>query len=464
MNLNPFSKKEEEARLPPGIEALKNKEPRYLSDNIRSNVEFQKERTVKWAKEMLERELGKLKEIPNRASSMAYFDGIADIFGQRAREVEEFKAGGGKVVGTLCIFAPPELIDAAGAIPVRLCSGIHESVHPANELLGDAGLCPLVRSTLGTKMIEVSPIFEAADLIVGPTPCDGKTKLAEILQDFVPVLILNMPRVKAGDMTRRHWVEELSIMKDRLEELTGARITREKLAASVEKYRQAQLAWRRLEGIRAKADVLWGRDALLVAQVSFFDDIARWTGKLNELCDELENMTLRKVVVWMKGDEEVEEDEKAPRLLLAGSPIVWPNWKVPTLIEESDGYIAADDLCSALRIFHDVVVVEEETVRGLLNAIAERQLYPCTCPCFTPNLERENNIINQVKEYRIEGVVYHVLRGCHLHALDAAKLDKALKPHKVPMLKVESEYDEGDVEQIRTRIEAFNEMIKARRM
>ena len=33
----------------------------------------------------------------------------------------------------------------------------------------------------------------------------------------------------------------------------------------------------------------------------------------------------------------------------------------------------------------------------------------------------------------------------------------------VPMLKLESEYDDGDVEQIRTRAEAFVEMIKARR-
>jgi len=31
------------------------------------------------------------------------------------------------------------------------------------------------------------------------------------------------------------------------------------------------------------------------------------------------------------------------------------------------------------------------------------------------------------------------------------------------MLKIESEYDEGDVEQIRVRVEAFMEMIEARR-
>jgi benzoyl-CoA reductase/2-hydroxyglutaryl-CoA dehydratase subunit BcrC/BadD/HgdB len=60
-------------------------------------------------------------------------------------------------------------------------------------------------------------------------------------------------------------------------------------------------------------------------------------------------------------------------------------------------------------------------------------------------------------------VIYHVLRGCHLNSLDATKAEMTLRRAGIPMIKVESEYDEGDVEQLRTRIEAFIEMIEARR-
>ncbi|MGA1866906.1 MAG: 2-hydroxyacyl-CoA dehydratase [Thermoplasmatota archaeon] len=42
-------------------------------------------------------------------------------------------------------------------------------------------------------------------------------------------------------------------------------------------------------------------------------------------------------------------------------------------------------------------------------------------------------------------------------------MELALREDGIPMVKLESEYDEGDVEQVRTRIEAFVEMIKARR-
>ncbi len=153
----------------------------------------------------------------------------------------------------------------------------------------------------------------------------------------------------------------------------------------------------------------------------------------------------------------------AARVVLAGSPVIWPNWKVPLLIEESGGLIIGDELCSGTRAMHDPVVVEEWTMEGMLQALADRYLMPCTCPSFSPNLEREENLMRRVGELRAEGVVFHVLRGCHLNSLDATKAERVLRRSRLPMLKIESEYDEGDLEQVRTRVEAFVEMIKARR-
>jgi len=109
------------------------------------------------------------------------------------------------------------------------------------------------------------------------------------------------------------------------------------------------------------------------------------------------------------------------------------------------------------------VVVEEWTMDGMLVALAERHMMPCACPSFSPNLEREQNMLGRIRDFGAEGVVFHVLRGCHLNSLDATKAAKTLRERRIPMLKVESEYDEGDLEQVRTRIEAFVEMIKARR-
>jgi benzoyl-CoA reductase/2-hydroxyglutaryl-CoA dehydratase subunit BcrC/BadD/HgdB len=121
----------------------------------------------------------------------------------------------------------------------------------------------------------------------------------------------------------------------------------------------------------------------------------------------------------------------------------------------------SDELCSGTRTFYDPVVTDEWTKRAMIEAIAERYLYPCTCPCFSPNVEREENFIREIEESQAEGVVFHVLQGCHLHTLDASRLSRPLKDKGIPVLTIRSEYQDGDIGQIKVRVEAFLEMIEA---
>lgn len=421
--------------------------PRFMNTEMAEGAQAHRERIVASARSQVRAHLAAMKATA-RPAAMEYFDSMADPFGPRAEELKKFHESGGRIVGTLCYFAPTEAVAAFGAVPVRFCSGFYEAVHPANDLLGDAGLCPLVKSTLGLKMSRASPILELCDLVVVPTPCDAKLKLGEILQDMVDVHMMNLPAVKETEAGREAWVNEVRGLVRKLEGKFGMRLKPPMLRKAIATYQRAQAAWRRFSQLRSKGGI-WGRDALLVAQLSFYDDISRWTDNIVRLCDELE------------GRPNVAPD--AARIMLAGSPIIWPNWKVPLLIEESGGLIIADELCSGSRTMYDPVVVEEWTMEGMIAALADRYLMPCTCPSFTPNLDREENLLRRIRDSKAEGAVFHVLRGCHLNSLDATKADRVLRRERIPMLKVESEYDEGDLEQARTRIEAFVEMIKARR-
>ncbi len=397
----------------------------------------------------------KLMQIEDRPKSMRYFDDVARYDGPRVKELQRVKERGGHVVGTLCVFAPAEIIRAAGAEVVRLDSGQHHGVHPANELLGDAGLCPCVKSTLGGRLAGADLYMLLADILVAPASCDGKLKLGEILEDYLPVIMMNLPRVKTGDTTAKLWVEEVLYMMRELSRLTGVEVTTANLKEAIATYNKAHMALARMDRLRrAERSPIWGRDALLVAQMALVDDIERWTEKTEALCDELEQRAAKREFVG-SGDE--------ARVMLAGSPIIWPNWKVPNIIEESEGVIVLDELCTGDRVLGDPVVTDEGTLRDMVRAVAERYFFPCTCPCFSPNDERESRMLNLVEENNIEGVIYHALRGCHLGLLESTRLELALRRAGIPLLKVESEYDEGDVEQIRTRVEAFVEMIQARR-
>ena len=117
----------------------------------------------------------------NRPQAMEYFDEISNLFGKRQEEIKQQKAAGKKVIGYSCIFAPIELILAAGAIPVRVGSGWYDTAKLGDRIM-PVEICPVIRSTVGAKMVNLSPFLELSDAIVIPLTCDGRTKLSEILQ------------------------------------------------------------------------------------------------------------------------------------------------------------------------------------------------------------------------------------------------------------------------------------------
>lgn len=394
----------------------------------------------------------------NRPEAMNYFDEIANLFGRREKEIREQKASGKKVIGYSCIFAPIELILASDAIPVRVGSGWYDTAKLGDRIM-PVEICPVIRSTVGAKMVSLSPFLELSDAIVMPLTCDGRTKLSEMLSDFKQIWRMNPPRVKDDPHTLDMWKEEIMVIKENIEKLTGNKITRQKLREAIETMQQATKAFRRLQELRKGNPVINGRDAMLVNQTSLWDDIKRWTQKVNELCDELEKRLEQK---------EYSSYPDTARVMLTGTPMLWPDsWKVPNLIEESNpqGIVVVDEQCSGDRILYDPVGVDEWTMSDMLSAVGERYLMACTCPCFTSehgNEDRINWIIDRIKEYKVDGVIYYVVRGCILYAMEYARIKRVLDKMNIPVYYLDTEYTREDVGQMKTRVEAFLEMLEAR--
>lgn len=62
----------------------------------------------------------------------------------------------------------------------------------------------------------------------------------------------------------------------------------------------------------------------------------------------------------------------------------------------------------------------------------------------------------------IQGIVYHLLKGQVSSAYEAEQIEKAAIAQGVPFICVETDYTYADKEQIKIRIEAFNEMLKSK--
>jgi benzoyl-CoA reductase/2-hydroxyglutaryl-CoA dehydratase subunit BcrC/BadD/HgdB len=433
-------------------------EKKYMPEISQKEIEELRKTIEATSKKVIAENIEKMKKTdPNRPEAMQYFDEIAN-FTAREKEIRAAKEEGKKVIGYTCLFAPTELILASGAIPVRVNSGWYDAAKLGDRIV-PVEVCPVVRSTIGAKMIALSPYLELSDALISVLTCDGMTKLGEILSDYKPVWAMSIPRVKDSAQSMRLWNEEIKAVKGQIEALTGNKIKSNQLKSAIELTQKATKAFRRLQDLRKGSPVIMGRDAMLVNQTYMWDNTERWTEKTEALCDELEKRVSQKN--WAC-------PPNTPRVMVTGTPMIWPdNWKVPTLVEEANpqGILVADELCSGERLLYDPVGVDEWSMSDMLNAIAERYLMASTCPCFTStdgNEDRINWLLNKIKEWNIQGVIYYVVRGCMLYAMEYTRVKKVLDRMSIPVYYLDTEYTREDVGQMKTRVEAFLEMLSAR--
>jgi benzoyl-CoA reductase/2-hydroxyglutaryl-CoA dehydratase subunit BcrC/BadD/HgdB len=386
----------------------------------------------------------------DRPAGMGFYDFVVgDIHGIRVKELREHAKQGGKVVATYCVFVPEEIVWAAGAIPVGLCAGTQFSI-PTAEAVLPRNTCALIKSSFGFKLGKVCPYVQASHLIVGETTCDGKKKMFEILNEYQPVYVMEVPNKKT-EKSRQLWLEEVKAFKDRIEKLTGNKITAENLKQAIALVNDRRKALQRLANLRKNSPVpISGKDALLATQVSFYDDAKRDTQMLTALCDELDKRVAAKQGI---------APAKAPRILISGSPMAIPNWKLHHIVETSGAVVVCEESCTGTRFFSDLVKPVKGGVDEQIKAVADRYMN-IHCACFTPNEERLDDIVRLAKEYQADGVIHYNLQFCHTYATEAVQVEKRLEKEGIPLLRIETDYSDEDAGQLKSRVEAFLEMVK----
>lgn len=384
-----------------------------------------------------------------RLSGAEYLDFVlSEVHGLRIQEIQEAKAQGRKVIGTFCVFVPEELSLAADAVQVGLCSGADAGKEQA-ETMVPRNTCALIKSFIGFKLARLCPYTESCDMIVGETTCDGKKKAYEPFGELVNMYVMEVPQKKeAAD--RALWKSEVLRFKAEIEKLTGVTITADRLKSAIKTVNDKRRVLQRLNELRkASPAPISGRDALLVNQISFYDDPIRFTAKMNELCDELETRVAA-------GQGVVPKD--TPRLLLSGCPMAVPNWKLPYIVEGSGAVIVGEESCIGTRNSRDLVDESGETLEEMLDAIADRYMQ-IDCACFTPNTERQKNVRELAEAVNADGVIQYNLLFCQPYASESIRIEKMLTGAGIPSLNIETDYSMEDMQQLKTRVEAFVETL-----
>ncbi len=385
----------------------------------------------------------------NRPEGMAFWDMVAaDIHGIRPAELVEAQKAGQKVFGTFCVYVPDEVVIACKGIVTGLCGGSQFWV-PDGEKAIPADTCPLIKASVGARLGRTCPFFRIADMYVGETTCDGKKKAYEILAEDVSLYVMDVPQMKREKDIAK-WTDEIADFAKMVEEFTGVAFTAENLAEAIRIINEKRRALARVYEARKALNVpISGTDTLLMMQIAFFDDPVRCAEMCNKLADELEQRIADGVGVFPAGTK---------RILLTGTPLAVPNWKLHHIIETSGAAVVCEEMCTGTRYFENLVDEGQTTLEGQFRALSERYMKN-NCACFTPNTARIDDVLRLAKEYRVDGVINTNLKFCTTYKIEAPALERALEDAGIPVLDIETDYTDNDAEQLRTRIGAFVEML-----
>jgi benzoyl-CoA reductase/2-hydroxyglutaryl-CoA dehydratase subunit BcrC/BadD/HgdB len=261
---------------------------------------------------------------------------------------------------------------------------------------------------------------------------------------------MDIPQMKT-DEGRSLLKAEYYRFKEAVENLSGLAIDAASLKKGIEIVNNKRKAIHRLSELR-KADPapISGLDALLANQVFFYDNPVRFTESVNKICDELESRIEKKEGTFPEG---------APRILMSGCPMAVPNWKLPWIIETAGAVIVGEESCVGERGARNLTYESGETVEEMMEAIVDRY-FKIDCAIFTPNPDRLDHIMEMYEEYKADGVIHYGLQFCQPYLMESIPVEKMLEEKNIPCLRIETDYSMEDVGQLKTRVEAFVEMLK----
>lgn len=381
-----------------------------------------------------------IKELPE------IFEEFAEQKKQSFLTIKEFKEKGTPIIGAYCSYFPREIAIAMGAVPVGLCSSSEETVQIAESIL-PKNICPLIKSSYGYAISDRCPYFHFSDLVVGETTCDGKKKMYEMMAEFKDVFVMELPNIQS-EKGLELWKQEIIRLRHYLEEKFQVVITEDDIKHAIQIENRRRIALKRLyEVMKLDPVPIMGMELLDVLYGS------KYKLNLEKVSEELDALTNQILEEY----EEKPKKEHRPRILITGCPIGGDSKKVVKAIENNGGVVVAFENCTGAKVIDKLV---DENNPDVYDAIAKKYFY-IGCAIMTPNDNRIELLGRMIDDFKVDGVVEMILSGCHSVQMESISVRNFVNEEKhIPFLDIVTDYSQGDIGQLNTRMAAFIEMLR----
>jgi benzoyl-CoA reductase/2-hydroxyglutaryl-CoA dehydratase subunit BcrC/BadD/HgdB len=142
------------------------------------------------------------------------------------------------------------------------------------------------------------------------------------------------------------------------------------------------------------------------------------------------------------------------RILITGVPVGIGSEKVVRIVEQSGADVVALENCSG---YKQAFSVDEQG--DPMDALAAQYL-ATPCSVMSPNQGRFALLEEMIQEFSADGVIDLTWQACHTYNVEAFTISEFVREKfGIPTLHLETDYAEGDTEQLRVRIEAYLELV-----
>jgi bzd-type benzoyl-CoA reductase N subunit len=374
--------------------------------------------------------------------NMGTLEGLIEVAeGIKNPYLDQWLAQGNKVVGYFCTYVPEEVIFAAGALPYRM-----RAIGSTQTTLGDSYLsyynCSFTRHCLD---LAFRGTFDFLEGIVGQPSCDHIRRIYDVWKAKLNTPFMHFIKVprKNVDGAREWYRKEIIKLKEALENHFGLEITHDRLWEAIKICNQTRSLLKELYTFRKKEHpTISGAEtlALVIASTAIPKD--QFNQQMPEVLTEI---AARKGI----------EDYKA-RLMVV-SPIM-DNPGYLKVIEDVGGIVVGDYLCFGTRAIWNLV---DETIPDPIDALAKRYMERLSCPRMMGDYPRRFNFIKDIiTDYQVDGLVCTRLTFCELWGGENYMLREDTKKLGIPTLVLEREHKLDAIGQLKTRIQAFLEVLE----
>jgi len=366
-------------------------------------------------------------------------------YGLRAKEL---KAAGKKVIGYLTALGPVEIMTAAGVVPIRLKGNVSEPITKGDAYM-ETIVCPFVRNVFDAA---VKGKYAFLDGMVLPHQCDSIDRTNDVWSSSLKLPywhFLNVPHV-TDDPSIEFMREILRVFISTLEKFTGKKITDEAIAQAVKSHNENRLLMRELYSLR-KSDppLISGVEMMKVLVAAMSLPVKESSALIRSIAKEVKQRKTPSV-------------EKRARIMLVGDQI--DDAAIVDAIEGAGASLVMDGLSIGSKMYWGDVDVTSDPVQG----IAERYLRKLKIPTtfvgagntYQENLEARFGLMKQhIGEFKVNGVILFIYKYCDPYGFEVPAIKSFIESTGVPVLYLEDEYSTSTLARVKTRIEAFLEMI-----